>query len=202
MEIKGSQSEKNLMTAFMRESGTRNLYDFFSGRAKKEKLIEIHDLFMETSEQDRALAKRLYKLLQGGDIEVSSTFPSSELGETKSNLETAISIEHYEWETLYPSFAETAREEGFKPLAKIFESIAIAEKYHEAQFIKLLKGVETGDMFQSNGIVIWRCRKCGYLHAAKAPPGVCPACDHPKGYFDLLETADNGVFTDILEMKI
>ncbi len=186
MELKGSRTEKNLLTAFAGESQARNRYTYFASQAKKEGFVQIQAIFEETANQEKEHAKRLFKFLQGGEVNVEASFPAGVIGTTAENLEAAAGGEHYEWEEMYPSFAATAREEGFNEIARVFEAIAIAEKQHEKRYLDLLANVEAGTVLKKEKPVVWRCRNCGYLHTGPEAPEVCPACAHPQAYFELL----------------
>lgn len=185
-DIKGTQTEKNLLKAFAGESQARNRYTFFASAAKKEGLVQISDIFMETAAQEKEHAKRFFKFLEGGCVEITASFPAGVVGTTAENLEAAASGEHEEWSELYPAFAATAREEGFKQVAAVFEMIAIAEKQHEKRYRDLLDNLNAGKVFKKDGKVTWRCRNCGFIHEAKEAPRVCPACDHPQAHFEVL----------------
>ena len=184
--LKGTQTEKNLLTAFAGESQARNRYSYFSSQAKKDGFVQISHIFEETANQEKEHAKRLFKLLQGGEVEIQAAFPAGVIGTTAENLKEAAGGEHYEWEEMYPSFANVAREEGFDEIAKIFESIAVAEKQHERRYLGLLANIEAGTVFKKEKPVVWRCRNCGYLHEGPEAPGECPACAHPQAHFELL----------------
>jgi rubrerythrin len=184
--MKGSRTEKNLLTAFAGESQARNRYTYFASEARKEGYIQIADIFEETANQEKEHAKRFFKFLEGGDLFIESAFPAGMIGTTAQNLKAAASGEHHEWTELYPSFAKIAREENFVEIGKTFETISIAEKQHERRYLGLLANVETGKVFKRDKSVVWRCRNCGYLHEGKEAPDACPACNHPKGYFELL----------------
>jgi len=186
MGLKGSKTEKNLLTAFAGESQARNRYTYFSSEARKEGYMQIADIFEETANQEKEHAKRLFKLLEGEDVMIQAAFPAGVIGTTPQNLKAAASGEHYEWTDMYPSFAKIARAEGFEDIGKIFEAIAIAEKQHEKRYLGFLANVETGNVFKKSKSVVWRCRNCGYLHEGKEAPMVCPACNHPQAYFELL----------------
>jgi len=186
MKLKGSKTEKNILTAFAGESQARNRYTYFCSQAKKDGFVQISDIFEETANQEKEHAKRLFKLLQGGMVEVQARFPAGVIGTTAENLEEAAGGEHYEWEEMYPGFAKIAREEGFPDIAKIFESIAVAEKQHEKRYLGLLSNVKAGTVFKKNKSVVWRCRNCGYLHEGTEAPEKCPACDHTRDHFELL----------------
>ncbi len=184
--LKGTKTEKNILTAFSGESQARNRYTYFTSKAKKEGYVQIADIFEETANQEREHAKRLFKLLEGGEVEITGSFPAGVIGTTSENLAEAAAGEHYEWTTMYPEFAATAREEGFDNIANIFEAIAVAEKQHEKRYIELKKNVDEGTVFKKDHGVVWRCRNCGYLHEGTEAPAVCPACAHPKAHFELL----------------
>ncbi len=186
MELTGTQTERNILTAFAGESQARNRYTYFADAARDEGMVQIADIFAETADQEREHAKRLFKLLKGGDVEIRAAFPAGVIGDTAANLKAGAGGEHYEWTEMYPGFAETARSEGLKPVANVFESIAVAEKQHEKRFLGLLANVEGGTVFEKPQPVTWRCRNCGYLHEGTAAPAVCPACAHPRAHFELL----------------
>ncbi|HIE12458.1 MAG TPA: rubrerythrin family protein [Desulfotomaculum sp.] len=184
--LKGTRTEKNLLTAFAGESQARNRYDYFASQAKKEGFVQIAAIFEETASQEKEHAKRLFKLLEGGEAEIQASFPAGVIGTTAENLEAAAKGEHHEWAEMYPSFAQVAREEGFADIAKIFDSIAVAEKQHEKRFRDLLANVKAGTVFKKDKPVVWRCRNCGYLHEGTEAPQKCPACAHPRAHFELL----------------
>jgi len=186
MELKGTKTERNLLTAFAGESQARNRYSYFASQAKKDGFIQIQSIFEETANQEKEHAKRFFKLLQGGEIEVTAAFPAGVIGTTAENLKAAAGGENYEWTTMYPEFAQTARDEGFAEIAAVFEAVAIAEKQHEKRYNDLLKNVEAGTVFKKDETVVWRCRNCGYLHQGTEAPGLCPACAHPQAHFELL----------------
>jgi len=184
--IKGTQTEKNLLIAFAGESQARNRYTYFAGAAKKEGLVQIANIFEETANQEKEHAKRFFKFLEGGDVQITETFPAGIIGTTLENLRDAAAGEEHEWMEMYPSFAKTAREEGFNQIAAAFDAISIAEKQHGKRYKDLADNLEAGKVFKRNGKVVWRCRNCGYLHEAEEAPDVCPACLHPKAHFELL----------------
>ncbi|MFW9916353.1 MAG: rubrerythrin [Candidatus Thorarchaeota archaeon] len=185
-ELKGSQTEKNILTAFAGESQARNRYSYAASQAKKDGFVQIAAIFEETANQEKEHAKRLFKLLKGGEVEITAAFPAGVIGSTAENLKHAAAGENYEWTDMYPSFAKTAREEGFKVAAGVFEAIAIAEKQHEKQYLALLSNIENNQVFKRDKPIVWRCRNCGYLHEGEEAPGVCPACAHPQDHFELL----------------
>ncbi len=186
MSLKGTKTEKNILTAFAGESQARNRYTYFSAKARKEGLIQMAAIFEETANQEKEHAKRLFKLLEGGEVEITATFPAGIIGTTLENLKAAAAGENYEHTKMYPEFAKIAREEGFEDIAKIFEAIAVAEKQHEKRYKELAANIEAGRVFKRDGKVIWRCRNCGYLHEGEEAPEKCPACAHPQAHFELL----------------
>jgi len=186
MNLKGTQTEKNLLTAFAGESQARNRYTYFASQAKKDGYVQIQSIFEETANQEKEHAKRLFKFLQGGEVEVSASFPAGVIGSTLENLREAAGGENYEWTSMYPEFAKTAREEGFAEIAAVFEAIAIAEKQHEKRYLDLAKNVAEGVVFKRPSPVVWRCRNCGYLHEGNEAPELCPACAHAQAHFELL----------------
>lgn len=184
--IKGTQTEKNLLIAFAGESQARNRYTYYAGIAKKEGLVQISAIFEETANQEKEHAKRFYKFLEGGSVEITESFPAGKLATTLENLRHAAAGEEYEWTEMYPGFAKIAREEGFTEIAAAFESISIAEKQHGKRYTDLADNLAAGKVFKRNGKVVWRCRNCGYLHEADEAPDMCPACLHPQAHFELL----------------
>lgn len=184
--LKGSETEKNILAAFAGESQARNRYTYFASKARNEGLIQISQIFEETANQEKEHAKRLFSLLSGGEVIVQAGFPAGMVGSTADNLKASAGGENYEWTEMYPGFAKVARQEGFEPTAKIFEAIAIAEKQHEKRYLDLLKNIQDGKVFKRNEPVVWRCINCGYLHEGLEAPDLCPACAHPKAYYELL----------------
>jgi rubrerythrin len=184
--LKGTKTEKNILGAFAGESQARNRYTYFASKAKKEGFVQISEIFTETANQEKEHAKRLFKLLEGGEVEITGTFPAGVIGTTQENLKEAAGGENYEWTQMYPGFAEIAREEGFAEIAVIFESIANAEKQHEKRYNDLRANIENGTVFKKDKPVVWRCRNCGYLHNGEEAPENCPACAHPKAHFEVL----------------
>jgi len=184
--LKGTQTEKNILTAFCGESQARNRYTYFASQAKKEGFVQISAIFEETANQEKEHAKRLFKLLEGGEVEISATFPAGVIGTTTENLMEAAGGENYEHTIMYPGFAKVAREEGFPVIAAIFEAIAVAEKQHEKRYLDLKANIESGRVFKREEKVTWRCRNCGYLHTGDTAVDKCPACDHPQAHFELL----------------
>ncbi len=184
--VKGSQTEKNLLGAFAGESQARNRYTYFASQAKKEGFIQVSEIFSETANQEKEHAKRFFNFLEGGDIEVSAEFPAGIIGTTLENLKAAAAGEHYEQTEMYPGFAKIAREEELDAIAMVFESIAVAEKQHEKRYLDLAFNIESGRVFRRDEKVTWRCRNCGYLHEGEGAPDQCPACAHPQAHFELL----------------
>ncbi len=185
-ELKGTQTEKNILTAFSGESQARNRYSYFASQAKKDGYVQMSAIFEETANQEKEHAKRLFKLLEGGEVEISGAFPAGVVDTTLANLKASASGENYEYTEMYPGFAKAAREEGFDDIAGIFESIAIAEKQHEKRYLALAANLEGGRVFKRDDSVVWRCRNCGYLHEGNSAPDECPACVHPQAHFELL----------------
>lgn len=186
MNLKGSKTEKNLLTAFAGESQARNRYAFFASQAKKEGYEQISAIFSETADNEKEHAKREFKFLQGGEAEITASFPAGIIGDTKANLKAAAEGEYYEWTDMYPTFAKIAKEEGFKEIGLAFEAIAQAEKAHESRYLALLKNIEEGKVFKKDKVVKWRCRNCGYIHEGPEAPKECPACAHPQNYYEVL----------------
>ena len=184
--IKGTKTEKNLLIAFAGESQARNRYTYFASQAKKEGYEQIAAVFLETADNEKEHAKRLFKLLEGGEVEITASFPAGVLGNTKENLKAAATGENYEHTKMYPEFARIAEEEGFPHIAAIFKAIAVAEKQHEKRFLALLENIDNDRVFKRDIVVKWRCRNCGYIHEATEAPEACPACAHPRAYFELL----------------
>jgi rubrerythrin len=183
---KGTQTEINLLTAFAGESQARNRYTYFASQAKKEGLVQISDIFIETANQEKEHAKRFFKFLEGGEVEIAGAFPAGVIGTTLENLKAAAAGEHYEHTEMYPGFAKVAREEGFDAIAAVFEAISVAEKQHEKRYNDLAANIKSGKVFKKDETVTWRCRNCGYLHEGEEAPESCPACVHPQAHFELL----------------
>jgi rubrerythrin len=184
--LKGTETEKNLLKAFAGESQARNRYTFFASQAKKDGFVQIKDIFEETANQEKEHAKRFFKFLEGGEVEITAGFPAGVVGTTAENLKAAAGGEHFEWTELYPGFAKTAEEEGFPEVAAAFNMISVAEKQHEKRYNDLQANIEGGTVFKRDQPVVWRCRNCGYLHEGTEAPGICPACRHPQDHFELL----------------
>ncbi len=181
--LKGTQTEKNLLIAFAGESQARNKYTFFASVAKKEGYVQIAKVFEETAEQEKEHAKRLFKFLEGGLVNIDWNFPAGVIGDTAENLVAAANGEKEEYTEMYPAFAKTAREEGFEEIAKVMGAIAVAEKHHEDRYLTLLKELQQDTIFKKSERIIWECLNCGYLHIGEAAPEKCPACAHPQSYF-------------------
>jgi len=186
MKLKGTQTEKNLLGAFAGESQARNRYTYAASKARKVGFVQIADIFEETADQEKEHAKRLFKFLKGGEVEITATFPAGVIGSTAENLEAAAGGEHFEWSEMYPGFAKVARQEGFDEIAKVFEAIAVAEKQHEKRYLGLLENIKNDRVFKKDKPVVWRCRNCGYLHEGTEAPDLCPACAHVQAHFELL----------------
>ncbi len=186
MELKDSQTGKNLMKGFAGESQARNRYTYFASKAKKEGFVQISDIFTETANQEKEHAKRMFKFMTDGDMEITADFPFGKIGSTSENLKAAAAGEKHEWTELYPSFAETARKEGFVDIALMFEAICVAERQHEKRYLDLMRNIDEGSVFKKDGTVVWRCRNCGYLHEGPEAPDMCPACLHPQAHFEVL----------------
>ena len=185
MTLKGTQTEKNLLLSFAGESQARNRYTFFAGQARKEGYEYIAAVFEETAAQEKEHAKRFFKFLEGGNVEITAMFPAGVIGTTAENLRAAADGEHEEWTDAYPKFAKIAAQEGFLEIAETWTAICLAEKQHEARYRGFLKTIEAGTVFKRNGAT-WNCRNCGFTLAAESAPDQCPACLHPKAYFQIL----------------
>ena len=184
--LKGSKTETNLLTAFAGESQARNRYTYFASKAKKEGYVQMSLIFEETANQEKEHAKRLFKFLEGGEVEVSAAFPAGVIGSTLENLKAAAGGENHEWTEMYPGFAKTAREEGFGDIADVFTAIAVAEKQHEKRYLDLAANIEKNRVFKREKKVVWRCLNCGYLHEGEEAPEECPACAHPQAFCEIL----------------
>lgn len=181
--LKGTKTEQNLLKAFAGESQARTRYTFFASVAKKEGYEQIAGVFMETAEQEKEHAKRFFKFLEGGDLEITATYPAGKIGTTSENLLAAATGENEEWDVLYPEFAKVADEEGFPAVAAAFRNIAKVEAEHERRYLKLLSRITDGDFFHRDGKIWWQCRNCGFIIEAEDAPKACPACLHPQSYF-------------------
>lgn len=184
--IKGTKTEKNLLAAFAGESQARNRYTYFAAAARKEGLVQISNIFEETANQEKEHAKRFFKFLEGGEVEITETFAAGIVGSTMDNLLHAAAGEEHEWTEMYPGFAKIAREEGFEFVAQAFEAISVAEKQHEKRYRDLAENLKAGRVFKRDGKVVWRCLNCGYLHEGEEAPERCLACVHPQAHFELL----------------
>ena len=185
-DLKGTQTEKNLVAAFAGESQARNRYTYFASKAKKEGYVQISDIFTETANQEKEHAKRLFKLLEGGEVEITGAFPAGTIDSTTENLKASAAGENYEHTEMYPGFAKIAEEEGFSQIADVFLAIAVAEKQHEKRYLDLAANIDAGQVFKRDTQQVWRCRNCGYLMEGNEAPQICPACDHPQAHFELL----------------
>jgi rubrerythrin len=184
--IKGTKTEQNLLKSFAGESQARNRYTYFAGVARKEGYVQIADIFEETASQEKEHAKRFFKFLEGGDLEITACFPAGRIGTTSENLLAAANGELEEYSALYPGFADVAAQEGFNEIAQVWRAISVAEKQHEKRYRDLLANIEAGRVFKRDSEVTWRCRNCGYLHKGTDAPQLCPACIHPRDHFELL----------------
>lgn len=185
--LKGTQTEKNLLKAFAGESQARTRYDYFASQAKKDGLEQISAIFSETALNEKEHAKRFFEFLEGGAVEITAAYPAGKIGTTLENLKAAAAGENEEWSKLYPEFAKTAEEEGLTEIATTFKMIAVGEKAHEERYKKLYENLEAGEVFAREESVIWKCNNCGYLHEGKQAPEKCPACLHPQAYFQIKE---------------
>lgn len=186
--VKGTQTEKNLLTSFAGESQAANRYTFFAKQAKKEGYVQIQQIFLETADNERAHAKRMFKWLEGGMVEITAAYPAGPIGSTLENLHEAAQGEHEEWYVDYPKFAEVADQEGFPEIAEMYRAICVAERAHEERYLKLLSNVEVEKVFKKDEPVVWMCLNCGYIATGEEAPLVCPACLHPQAYFELQPT--------------
>jgi len=184
--VKGTQTEKNLLAAFAGESQARNRYTYFASAAKKEGYEQISGIFLETAENEKEHAKRFFKFLESGNIEITASYPAGIIGDTATNLQEAADGEKLEWSALYKDFEETAKKEGFEEITVLFKEIAEVEEEHEKRYRKLLKNVKEGKVFKKDAVVKWKCRNCGYVHEGTEAPTVCPACAHPQSYYEVL----------------
>ncbi len=188
-DLKGKETEKNLLKSFAGESQARNRYTFFASVAKKEGYEQISAIFQETADNEKEHAKVFFKCLEGGDCEITASYPAGKIGTTADNLLEAANGEKMEWGVLYPQFEKIARQEGFEEIAKSFKEIAEVEQHHEERYRKLLYNIQNKKVFSKDQTVKWKCRNCGYIYEGKDTPKVCPACKHPQAYYELL--ADN-----------
>lgn len=188
--LKGTRTEQNLLKAFAGESQARNRYEFFAAAARKEGYEQIGAIFQKTASQEKEHAKRFFKFLEGGAVEITAAYPAGKIGATAENLKAAASGENEEWTALYAAFADTAKQEGFPEVAAAFKLIARVEAEHEKRYLKLLKNLNEGTVFQKAEKVRWTCRNCGYVHEGTKAPDVCPACQHPQAFFEVGEESD------------
>lgn len=184
--IKGTKTEKNLLASFAGESQARNRYTYFASVARKAGFEQIAAIFLETAENEKEHAKRFFKLLESGDLEISASYPAGVIGDITQNLEAAAAGENLEWTKLYKEAEEVAREEGFEEVARQFKEIAEVEEQHEKRYRKLLRNIKEGKVFKKDTAVKWKCRNCGYIHEGKEAPKECPACAHPQAFYELL----------------
>lgn len=187
-ELKGTKTEKNLLKAFAGESQARTRYTYFSSQANKDGYKQIEAIFMETAENEKEHAKRFFKFLEGGAVEITAAFPAGKIGTTAENLAAAAEGEHEEYAELYPQFADIAEEEGFQEIAEAFRKISEVEKEHEKRYLKLLDNLQQDKVFKRDNVVRWKCRNCGYVHEGTDAPDLCPACLHPQKFFELKES--------------
>jgi len=184
--IKGTKTEKNLLASFAGESQARNRYTFFASAAKKEGYEQISRIFLETADNEKEHAKVFFKYLEGGELEITASYPAGVIGDTKSNLEAAAAGENMEWTVLYAEAAKVAREEGFPDVATSFEEIAEVEMAHEKRYRKLAANIANGEVFKKKAKTKWHCLNCGYIHEGEEAPAQCPACKHPQAYYEVL----------------
>ncbi|OPY76237.1 MAG: Rubrerythrin [Syntrophorhabdus sp. PtaU1.Bin050] len=184
--LKGTKTEHNLLASFAGESQARNRYTYFSSQARKEGYEQISWIFVDTADNEKEHAKRFFKFLEGGMVEITAAYPAGVIGTTAENLNEAAAGENLEWSTLYPEFAKVADEEGFPEIAKVWREISKAEMGHEKRYLRLLANVQTGRVFKKETVVKWRCRNCGYISEGAEAPDKCPACDHPQAHYELL----------------
>lgn len=184
--VKGTKTEKNLLASFAGESQARNRYTYFASAAKEAGYEQISAIFLETADNEKEHAKRFFKFLEGGDVEIAATYPAGIIGNTLANLEAAAAGEHLEWTKLYKEAGDIAREEGLEQVADLFKEIAEVEVEHEKRYRKLIKNIKEGKVFKKDTVVKWKCRNCGYVHEGEIAPEECPACAHPQSYYELL----------------
>lgn len=184
--LKGSKTEKNLLASFAGESQARNRYTYFASVARKVGLEQIAAIFLETADNEKEHAKRFFKFLEGGEVEITASYPAGVIGDTAQNLTAAAAGEKLEWSKLYLEAGNIARQEGFAEVADLFKEISEVEQQHEKRYLALLKNVQEGKVFAKDTVVKWKCRNCGYVHEGKEAPATCPACAHPQAYFEIL----------------
>jgi len=183
--VKGTKTEKNLLAAFAGESQARNRYTYFASVAEKSGLAQIGAIFLETAENEKEHAKRFFKYLEGGDVEITASYPAGVIGDTPTNLEAAAAGEHLEWTKLYKESGDIAKQEGFDEIAEQFYNIAKVEVEHEKRYRKVLQNIKEDKVFKKDAVVQWKCRVCGHIHVGNAAPDKCPTCQHGKGFFEL-----------------
>ena len=184
--LKGTQTEKNILIAFSGESQARNRYTYFASTAKNEGFVQVSAVFSETADQEKEHAKRLFKFLEGGELEITAAFPAGVISDTHGNLINAAAGEHHEYSEMYPQFADIAAKEGFAEVAATMRAIAVAEEFHERRYLDFARNIKEGRVFSRPESVKWRCRNCGYIHEGTSAPSMCPACAHPQAHFELL----------------
>ena len=185
IDLKGTKTEKNLLASFAGESQARNRYTYFASVAKKAGYEQIAAIFLETAYNEKEHAERFFKFLEGGDVEITASYPAGVIDDTAANLEASAAGENMEWTEIYKEAEEMASKEGFGEIASLFKEIAEVEEQHEIRYRKLLKNLKEGKVFQKDSVVKWKCRNCGYVHEGKEAPKECPACAHPQGYYEL-----------------
>lgn len=186
IKLKGTKTEKNILAAFAGESQARNRYTYFASKAKKEGYVQISNIFLETADNEKEHAKRLFKFLEGGEAEITASFPAGTICSTAENLKAAAAGENHEHTTMYPEFAKIAEEEGFNNIAAVMRAIAVAEAQHEKRYLGLLENIQNRKVFKKDNVVKWKCGNCGYIHEGEVAPDECPACAHPQAHFELL----------------
>ncbi len=184
--VKGTKTEKNLLTAFAGESQARNRYTYFASAARKEGFEQVSGIFTETAENEKEHAKVFFQYLEGGDVEITAGYPAGMIKDTKSNLEAAAAGENMEWTTIYANFAKIAKDEGFSQIANSFKQIAEVEQFHEARYRKLINNIANGQVYKKKASIKWHCRNCGYVFEGSEAPRECPACKHPQAFYELL----------------
>ena len=184
--IKGSKTEQNLLKAFAGESQARNRYTYFASVARKEGLQQIANIFQETADNEKEHAKMFFSHLEGGDLEITASYPAGSIQDTKANLQAAAAEEKMEWTMLYPDFGKLARDEGYPEVARTFEQIMKVEKFHEGRYRKLIENITKGEVFKRTSAVKWHCINCGYVFEGNEPPKECPACRHPQSFYEVL----------------
>jgi len=184
--LKGTKTEKNILTAFAGESQARNRYTFFASKAKKEGYVQISRAFEETANQEKEHAKRLFKFLEGGELEITASFPAGVIGTTEENLKASAEGEDHEWQVMYPEFAQVANEEGFPEIAAVMLNIAVAEKEHSKRYKAFRENLLNKKVFKKDQKVRWICLNCGFVHEGDKAPEKCPACAHEQAYFEVL----------------